>query len=190
MFGIFRPARPGRHHRISSSLSVRVTDLLQHVAAAAATRCGPRPRRRPTGRPLLRTTRAAARLLLFCSRCKPAGWPCALLLLTRQTASWSCFPPLLALPACRLASLALRPPGRVAWPAGPHPLRVPFTVRTLAGLLASSSRPRRPTGDLELHHFRSFQGFASTSVRRPRAFLLDRPAGRRGPATHWAQSHD
>ncbi len=68
------------------------------------------------GRSPLRTARAAARLLLFCSRCQPAGLPCALLLLARQPASWTCFPLLLALPACRLA---LRPPSRVAWPAGP-----------------------------------------------------------------------
>jgi hypothetical protein len=121
VFGIFRPARPGRHHRISSSLSVLVTVLLQHVAAAAATCCGPRPRRRPAGRSSLRTARAAARPLLFCSRCQPASWSCGLLLLARQPASCTCFPLLLALPTCRLA---LRPPG---------PGRVSCRARTRSG---------------------------------------------------------
>ncbi len=52
-------------------------------------------------------------LLLFCSRCQPAGWLGALLLLALQPAGWTCDPPLLALPACRLD---LHHPGRVALP--------------------------------------------------------------------------
>jgi hypothetical protein len=127
-----------------------------HRVAARDPAAGPPAGRRcaPPGPPLVCSYSArAARLLagpvlfscsranlpaglasLFCSRCQPAGWPCAF----------------------RAGSRG---------PLGPHPLRVPFTVRALAGLFASSSRPRRPTGGLEFHCFLSFQGFASAQGR-------------------------
>ncbi len=147
--GIFRPARPGRHHRISSSLSpswsrtccntLRPATLLPARRPVAAAH---RPGRRPSAPILLalpacRLARGssparaaslpAGPARFSCPRCQPVGWPCAFLAGSR---------------------------------AGPHPLRVSFTVRALAGLLASSSHPRRPTGGLEFHRFRSFQGFA------------------------------
>ena len=125
--GIFRPARPGRHHRSSSSLSVRVMDLLQHVAAAAAAH---RSGRRPSAPILLALP--ACRLVLSSS---PAPAPACQLVLLPSSA--------------RAASLPAGPapsgPGRVARQPAPAP-GLPFTVRTLVGLLASSSRPGGSTG--------------------------------------------
>jgi hypothetical protein len=155
-----RPARAGTtaSPALSPSWSRTCCNTLRQPLQRVAGTCCPLPRRRPAGRTPLRTARAAACLLLFCSRCQPAGWPCALLLLARQPASWTCFLLLLALPACRLA---LRPPSRVAWPAGPASAPGPLHGSGPSWSLASSSRPRRPTGGLEFHRFRSFQGFVS-----------------------------
>jgi hypothetical protein len=156
------PWQASQHLQLS--LSVLVTDLLQLVAAAAATCCGPRPCCRPAGRSPLRTARAAARLLLFCSRCQPAGWPGALLLLARQPG-----PAILLCSRCQPVGWPCTFWAGPRGPAGPASAPGPFTVRAanraLVGLLASSSRPRRPTGGLEFHRSQSFQGFASAQGR-------------------------
>jgi hypothetical protein len=125
--GFFRPARPGRDHRISSSLSPSGSRIccnmlrppLQRVAAL-------RPGRRPAGRcrappgpppdrfRSARTASLPAGPVLSCRpRCQPAGWPCAY-----GTGR-----------AARQASIRSRSSSTVQ-------------VRTLAGLLASSLRPQ------------------------------------------------
>ena len=137
------PPGPGPPH-LQLSLSVRVTDLLQHVAAAAATRCG-LATRPPARRPLPRTAWTAARPLPLRSHCQPAGWPCALL------------PP--ALPARRLA-LRLRDGSR--GPPGPHPFPILLHCSDPSWSFGIQfTPPGGLTGGLESHSSWSFQGFVS-----------------------------
>lgn len=145
MSGFFRPARPGRDHRISSSLSPFWSRIccnmlrppLQRVAAL-------RPGCHPAGRPPPRTAWAAARPPPLRSLRQPAGWPCA--------------PLSLALPACRLARRYGT--GRAARQARIRS-RSPHCSDPSWSFGIQFTPPGGLTGGLEFHRSRSIQGFVS-----------------------------